>query len=98
MKNATSGLILAASIYALWQLFQLVWVIAVVFMPVILLVGGLYLIGYYAPKEIHDNVQTWIRDRLDWVAFNQDLSWAWPWVLRARRGLDWLGIQVTSKP
>lgn len=94
MKNVTSAIAIVACVYGLWLLFEVVWFLAVLFMPVILVITALYVVGYYAPKGVQDTVQKTIRSGLDWVSFNPELRWAWPLVKRARKALDWLGIQV----
>ncbi len=93
MKNATSGFIIAAAIYGVWVLFKVVAMLAFVLMPVILIAGALYFIGYYAPKGLHDDVQKWLRARFDWLDFNAP-KWAWGPIKMARSGLDWLGLKV----
>lgn len=93
MKNATSGFIIAAAVYGVWLLFKIMAMLAFVFMPIILIAGALYFIGYYAPKGLHDDVQAWLRERFDWLDFNAP-KWSWGAIKMARGGLNWLGIKV----
>jgi hypothetical protein len=95
MKNFASGVTIAAAIIGVWFLFRIVWVLAALFMPLIFFVVVLYFLGYYAPKEWHDAAEKQIRKFLDWMDFKAP-AWTWPWVRRAREGLDWLGLHVKT--
>jgi hypothetical protein len=93
MKNMTSGVTILLAAIALLYLFRVVWFIAVLFMPFLIVIAALYFLGYHAPEKVHLQAEKKIREGLDWLDFKAP-EWTWPWILRARSGLDWLGLQV----
>ncbi len=92
--NIISGVGIAFALWAVWQIFKIVAFLAYFLMVPLLVITGLYLIGHYAPKGLHDDAQKAIRKGLDKISFNPDLRWAWGVTEKARTGLDWLGIHV----
>ena len=93
MKNMTSGVTILLAAIALLYLFRVVWFLAALFMPILVLVAALYFLGFYAPEEMHVKAEKTIRKGLDWMDFNAP-SWTWPFVSSARGALSWLGLQV----
>lgn len=93
MKNLSSGVFVLAAVVGVYMLFKVVAILAFLFMPVLLVLAAVYLVGHWAPKDLHEKAEAQLRKGLDHLDFKAP-TWTWPWIKRAREFLDWFGLEV----
>ena len=101
MKAVLTGIGLVGAIALTIFLGRMLWYLAIVVFPLLMLALFIYLIGYGAPglgkygRKVHKAFERAARQVLDWLDFNSP-TWLWPAIQGARTFLDWLGLQVDN--
>jgi len=99
LKAVLMGAALLASVFLLLQLARVVWFLAIIMLPFLMVAGVVYVVGYGAPnlgdygRKLHKRAEFRARGFLDWLDFRAP-TWLWPVIQATRTFLDWLGLQV----
>jgi len=101
LKAVLMGAGLIVGLYLTLMMARVVWFLAILMLPVLVVAAAIYLVGYGAPnlgdfgRKIHKGAEGHARALLDWLDFEAP-AWTWPAIRSARTFLDWLGLQVDA--
>ena len=101
LKAIVTGFVLLVGLYLSILVIRVVWALAIVLLPILIIASAVYAVGYGMPKlgatgrKIHNAAERKARSALDWLDFNAP-HWAWPAIAAVRTFLDWLGLQVKN--
>jgi len=99
LKAVLMGAALLAGVFIMLQLARVVWFLAILMLPFLLVAAIIYFVGYGAPnlgdygRMVHRKAEYHVRGFLDWLDFRAP-TWTWPAIQAVRTFIDWLGLQV----